>query len=195
MDDVLSLNQDLLQNITIRKWSTLASWAVLLYEYVITLSEEIRHIWSTEIGTDAICGNRAVNVPYTKICDASRTHPYVLYYCISVWITHISLGVLTALKYNLVRMNIPVVRVVTRDGAWITIIVCSLFTTVAPWALIQQVTKAHVVFGWPITIISICCCRMIMNMQKLDITETTVDPENLTELISELHTLQLELKG
>lgn len=69
MDDMLSLNQKLMQDIVIRKWSTctsdalnfrwsivkliditravstVASLAVLLYEYIIMLSQEIRYIW------------------------------------------------------------------------------------------------------------------------------------------------------
>ncbi|PPQ91253.1 hypothetical protein CVT25_006392 [Psilocybe cyanescens] len=234
MSSVHSIDQDLLQNISIRKWSTLASWAVLLYEYIITFNDEIRFIWSfpvtavrliyvlsryfaiivqsinvflilrplsaldipeqscrrwflfeliavsvlmaaldsilmlrvyalhrkdrrvgvllvvlflVQIVVEVICGQRAVNVPFNRICDASRTHGSVVYYCISVWVTHISLVVLTACKYDLMKMKIPIVRVVTRDGAWITVIVCSLFATIAPWAHIKQVQKAHIVFG------------------------------------------------
>ncbi|PPQ94853.1 hypothetical protein CVT25_007225 [Psilocybe cyanescens] len=310
MSSVHSIDQDLLHSISIRKWSTLASWAVLLYEYIITFNEEIRYIWSFpvtavhliyvlsryfaiivqsinvflilrpfsaldipeqscrrwflfeliavcvlmaaldsilmlrvyalhrkdrrigvllvtlflgQIVVEVVCGQRALNVPFNRICDANRTHGSVVYYCISVWVMHISLVVLTACKYDLMKMKIPIVRVVTRDGAWITVIVCSLFTTIAPWTLIHQAPKAHIVFGcvlviaadvgplgrsrsppfalharrWPISIISVSCCRMIMNMQSLDITEARVDPENLTELTSfiELQTLQLELKG
>ncbi|PPQ80966.1 hypothetical protein CVT25_014715, partial [Psilocybe cyanescens] len=195
-------------------------------------------LFLVQIVVEVICGQRAVNVPFNRICDASRTHGSVAYYCISVWVTHISLVVLTACKYDLMKMKIPIVRVVTRDGAWITVVgatdtifdidkltilAAALFATIAPWALIKQVQKAHIVFEcvlvtvadvgqlarsrsrlsalyarrWPISIISVSCCRMIMNIQRLDITETSVDPENLTELTSftELQTLQLELKG
>ncbi|KAH9477288.1 hypothetical protein JR316_0009492 [Psilocybe cubensis] len=267
--DVSPQDEAALQAVTFRRWSMLASLAMVLYEYVITFSEEMKHIWRYEFFTlfpdaydemkqfraplrpvrliyifsryvaiivgsvnvflifgplsstniprhrcrqwftfqlsaaclimgslDAILMLR-VDVSYSRICDINFIHPSVIYYGSSVLITHISLVALTVWKYDLIKMNIPIVRIVTRDGAWITVLVCSMFSTLVPWALIHKVQKAHILFGWPISMISIGCCRMIMNMQKLDVvsTELSNDAENLTELTSELLTIQIELKG
>ncbi|PPQ76015.1 hypothetical protein CVT25_003214, partial [Psilocybe cyanescens] len=138
-----------------------------------------------QIGVDVVFGPRSVDVRYDGVCDSSETHSSVVYFCASVWATHISLGVLTAVKYDLMKMKVPVVRLVTRDGAWIMFIVCSLFAVITPLAIMNQVSKAHIVFGWPISILSI---------GTLDLTETSIDLENLTEFLTELHTLQIELQ-
>ena len=82
------------------------------------------------------------HVPYDPICDTAKTHPDVVYFSwvphpfplvidqvmllfsISIWCIHTSLVVLTAAKWNLVKMGAPVVRLITRDGALTTVSVC-----------------------------------------------------------------------
>ncbi|KDR79609.1 hypothetical protein GALMADRAFT_223751 [Galerina marginata CBS 339.88] len=247
MSELAQYDRVLLENITIRQWSTLSTLAIILYEYTITFREELRHIWkrpitvvrmvylfsrylaiivqsvnlylvlgpfsalstperickgwfsfqltaacvlmaaldlilmlrlyalyskSFKVGTlltllfcgqiavEAVIAPRSVlQVPYDPICDTTRTHPDILYFCISVWVTHIAMGLLTAAKWELAALRAPVVKLVTRDGTWILVTICALFAVIVPYGLIGQVSKAHVAFGWPISIISISVCE------------------------------------
>jgi hypothetical protein len=52
-------------------------------------------------------------------------------FSISTWFIHISLAILTATKWNLIKMGAPVVRLVTRDGALTTVSICCGL----PWIL------------------------------------------------------------
>ncbi|KAF8156565.1 hypothetical protein B0H34DRAFT_808056 [Crassisporium funariophilum] len=128
-------------------------------------------LFFAQVTVELICGARSVlDVPFDLTCDTSETHHDVIYFSISVWIMHISLGALTVAKRSLVGLGAPVARLVTRDGAWALVIICAIFATVVPYSFLSQVSKAHVVFGWPISLFGIGCCRIIMNMQSLDIT-------------------------
>ncbi|KAF8891488.1 hypothetical protein CPB84DRAFT_1784244 [Gymnopilus junonius] len=270
----------LLENLRIRKWSTVATLAILLYEHSITLKHEIRHIWRrpftmvratylfsryfgiitqsittylilsphlnvipisegickawfafgvassatlvaaldfilmliiyalyrkdwriglflailffSHIAVEVFVAQKAVEVTYDPICDAMQAPSELIYLCISIWIIHISLGILTGIKYNLVALGAPVVKRLIRDGAWVIALICSFFTTIVPYNMNQQVAQGHVIFGWPNALISIACCRVIMNMQTLDYVEA--DDESITSfnVDDSLDTLSLE---
>ncbi|KAF8954657.1 hypothetical protein BDZ97DRAFT_438528 [Flammula alnicola] len=274
-----AIDYKLVENLSLRKWSTLASLAVLSWEYILTSRDEFRHIWRrpttgvkityifsryfaiivqsinfylvsgplwsvdipdtvckqwfmfliiaacclmaaldvilmlriyalylkdiriavllvllfcAQIAAEAVLSPRTIlDVPFDCICDTTETHPNIIYFCIFVWVTHLPLGILTVAKRNLAQLGVPVARVVTRDGIWIVILVCSLFSAIIPYSFISQVSKAHVVFGWPISLLSITCCRMIMNMLKL--RPTTLDPESTASVSSDIdmHILQV----
>lgn len=110
-----------------------------------------------------------------------------------MWVTHISLGILTAAKWKLVKIGATVVRLVTRDGALTTISICSLFAVIVPYSLSSQVSQAHVIFNWPITCVSIACCRIIMNMQTFNISGNNDTTTNTMDFeIDSLNTLPLD---
>jgi len=259
MLDLKPGDESLLESLRIRKWSTVAAFAFLLYEHAITIRGEFIHIWRrpftvvratfifaryfalivqsvnmylvfgpfsrmsipettcrkwfsfqivsacalmaaldlilmlmiyalyrkdrkvglflavlfcAQIGVEFVTSPRSVlNVNYNPICDTTETHSVIIYFCMSVWITHLSLAVLMGLKKDLAALGAPVVKRVIRDGAWILVAVCSLFTTIIPYSFVHQVSQGHIVFGWPIAIFSIACCRIIINIRTLDYTE------------------------
>ncbi|PPQ94858.1 hypothetical protein CVT25_007230 [Psilocybe cyanescens] len=240
MDDMLSLNQKLMQDIVIRKWSTctsdalnfrwsivkliditravstVASLAVLLYEYIIMLSQEIRYIWryAQHAYIAAMCLLMAaldsilmLRVYALHNKDRRVGALLVVLFCGQIGVdVHFCVGYAHmpgGVDYCQVRPHEDEDAGYTRrhprwgldNHEWDPEFTASslhiaLFTTLAPYALIGQVSKAHMLFG------ETQCCRMIMNMQTLDVTEgSSTDIENLTELIlTELHTLQLELQ-
>jgi len=128
-----------------------------------------------------------LQIPYDPICDAARTHPLdVLYFLIAKLVTHIPVGVLTVAKWHLVKIRIPVVRLVTRDGTLTAVSVCSLNAAVIYYAIFSR-AQTHIVFNWPITFLSIACCRVIMNMQTLNV------PGNQDITTNSLSTVNFEL--
>ncbi|KAF8166696.1 hypothetical protein BJ912DRAFT_1149848, partial [Pholiota molesta] len=108
-------------------------------------------------------------VPYDSICDSRGTHHGAVYFGVSLWVVHLTLVAMTLAKRNLAVLGAPVVRLVRRDGIWIVAVICGLFTAIIPYAVAKQVSKAHIAFGWPISIFSLSCCRMIMNMLQLGV--------------------------
>ncbi|KAF8887643.1 hypothetical protein CPB84DRAFT_1491771 [Gymnopilus junonius] len=84
---------------------------------------------------------------------------------------------LTAVKRDLVKLGAPVVKRVIRDGAWIIIFLCSTFTAMISYSWILQIMQGHIVFGWPNTILSIACCRIIMNMETLNYADSEPEPD------------------
>ncbi|KAF8958805.1 hypothetical protein BDZ97DRAFT_2078450 [Flammula alnicola] len=207
-----AIDYKLVENLSLRKWSTLASLAVLSWEYILTSRDEFCYIWRrpttgvkityifshyfaiivqsinfylvsgplwsvdipdtvckqwfmfliiaacclmaaldlilmlriyalylkdiritvllvllfcAQIAAEAVLSPRTIlDVPFDCICDTTETHPNIIYFCISVWVTHLPLGILTVAKRNLAQLGVPVARVVTRDGIWIVILVC-----------------------------------------------------------------------
>lgn len=132
------------------------------------------------------------NITYNRVCDTTYTHPSFMFfawvdcvcfsqdtkrelnrcYRISVWITHFTMALLTAAKNDLRKLGVPVVRVVTRDGAWILVVICcsllfslpicvsvswltpsfcrelALFGAIVPYSYAIHIEKAHIVFGY-----------------------------------------------
>ncbi|KAF9476124.1 hypothetical protein BDN70DRAFT_190965 [Pholiota conissans] len=117
-----------------------------------------------------------VKVPFDPICDAQETHKGVVYFGISLWVKHLAVVAMTLAKRDLAVLGAPVVRLVRRDGMWVVVLICGFFTAIIPYSFVNQVSKAHVAFGWPMTILSISCCRMITNMLQL-----RINPDEETE--------------
>ncbi|KAF9554307.1 hypothetical protein CPC08DRAFT_727236 [Agrocybe pediades] len=128
----------------------------------------------------------AYGVPYDSICEAKDMHIGALYFGVAVWTIHFALAVLTAAKWNLAALGAPIAKLVTRDGAWVISVLC--FTI--PYAFTLKTEKPDLAFGWPITLLSIGCCRIIMNMQKLDPTVDSASElgSGLQEEIELVHT-------
>uniref|UniRef100_A0A8H7XK11 Uncharacterized protein n=1 Tax=Psilocybe cubensis TaxID=181762 RepID=A0A8H7XK11_PSICU len=149
-----------------------------LYRKSRTIGAFLVFILWGQVALDITIVPRVVNVRYDAICDTRETSIAVLYF-----------------RYDLMKLRAPIVRVVTRDGAWIMFIVCGVFAGITPVAVRNQVSKAHMILGWPITILSVASCRMIMNMQTLDLSSTTTtDVEHDSVTLTELDTLQIELQ-
>ncbi|KAF9554308.1 hypothetical protein CPC08DRAFT_672311 [Agrocybe pediades] len=252
-------NAVLLKKVMYRKFITLATWAVLVYEYVVTFRSEVGYVWrrprlnvvlgvyliskyvgilaqsvnvylvfkplaklgvqeqtcqrwylfqivttaillaaldfilmlriyalyrkDTKVGAflaflffsmipvHAYAGPKcAYGVPYDSICEAKDMHVGALYFGVAVWIIHAALAVLTAAKWNLAALGAPIARLVTRDGAWVISILCLFLAVTIPHGFTVKRERPDLAFGWPITLLSIACCRIIMNMQKLDPT-------------------------
>ncbi|KAF9463218.1 hypothetical protein BDZ94DRAFT_1259404 [Collybia nuda] len=75
--------------------------------------------------------------------------------------------------------RVPVIRVVIRDGAWVFIAVCAMLSVMVLYSF-AIIVAAHVLFPWPITMVSIFTCRLVLNMQRLKVD----DPEVHSDLTS-----------
>ncbi|KIM35947.1 hypothetical protein M413DRAFT_323768 [Hebeloma cylindrosporum] len=82
-------------------------------------------VFFSKVALECVMIPRTVfHVPYDPICDTAKIHPDVIYFSISIWFIHISLSILTVAKWNLVKMGVPVVKLIARDGALTTLSIC-----------------------------------------------------------------------
>ncbi|PPQ97250.1 hypothetical protein CVT26_000643 [Gymnopilus dilepis] len=261
-----STDESLLRSLVVRQSSTVATWALLLFEHLLTCRMELRYIWrrpfklnqgvylfsrylgiivqsvnlylalgphSTPTVTEHSCKrwqlfqalasyalsgalhlilmlsvyalyfkhlgvgiylailffgqcatqafvtpNALLRVSYDPVCNSVGVHRDSMYLGISTWLTYISLVALAAAKHNLLRLGAPVVKLVLRDGAWTVLLLCTLFTAMLSYSWAHQVVHGHFIFGWANTILSIVCCRVIMNMESLDFSKTPSNPSS-----------------
>jgi len=108
-------------------------------------------------------------VPFGPSCDVLKTPPDVAYFMAAVVFSQTILLILTLRKRRVAFGQSPLVDLVVRDGAWVFVLVVSMFMITIPYSFVAQVSKPHVIFVWPITLLSITACRLIMNMQKVTV--------------------------
>lgn len=129
----------------------------------------------TQLTLVTTCVSRTLpKVPFDVNCDILKTPHDIVYFMASVIISHIVLLFMTIAKRKVALGQSPVVELVVRDGTWVFVLVVSLFVGVIPYSLFTQVSKLHVIFVGPITLLSIMPCRLIMNMQKVAVYPPSV---------------------
>ncbi|PPQ75168.1 hypothetical protein CVT26_008698 [Gymnopilus dilepis] len=107
------------------------------------------------------------NVPFGPTCDALKTPPDAAYFMVVVICSHIVLLVLTVRKRKVAFGQSPVVDLVVRDGAWVFVLIVSMFLVTIPYSLASQIARPYALFVLPISLLSIITCRLILNMQKV----------------------------
>jgi len=126
-----------------------------------------------------------------SICNPLQPPHGILYVSTAIIVTHSVLWVLT-IKQKSFSDNIwgsnPIVRLVTRDGAWVFIIIILIFIITIPHSFVKHMAT-HVVFSWPMALVSILTCRLILNMQSLKFQTSTLDPEFTSDIAPSLYSL------
>ncbi|KAF9548976.1 hypothetical protein CPC08DRAFT_339943 [Agrocybe pediades] len=107
------------------------------------------------------------NVPFDPICEAQGMDDSVLYFGIMFWVIHISIAILTVAKWRLGDLGSPIIKLVTREGTLVLSLLCVLCAVMVSYAMSTKTERSDFAFSWPITFLSIGCCRLIMNMQTL----------------------------
>ncbi|KAF9044204.1 hypothetical protein BJ165DRAFT_185754 [Panaeolus papilionaceus] len=106
-------------------------------------------------------------VPFDGICNVQETPVDTAYFMASIMVTQTTLLFMTVAKRKIAFGQSPVIDLVVRDGAWIFVLVFALAGTTIPYSLFVQISKPHLILIWPIALLSLACCRLILNMQKL----------------------------
>ncbi|KAF9558977.1 hypothetical protein CPC08DRAFT_709213 [Agrocybe pediades] len=131
--------------------------------------------------------------PYDSMCVQRPMHPCVPFYGIVVWSTQLTLGILTALKWRVLSLGAPITDVVGRDGGCVLGIISAIFAVHMRHTMSLQAIHPEQAFMMPISFFSITCCRIIMNMQTLDIGHQSFDIDNNAAILtSAIDLLSLE---
>ncbi|EGN96954.1 hypothetical protein SERLA73DRAFT_185211 [Serpula lacrymans var. lacrymans S7.3] len=110
------------------------------------------------------------------MCLFDRAPPQIIYFSVSAAVTQITLVVLTgwkqftASRYGWGRT--PLVSLVLRDGSFTAIVNLTIFCFPLMNILLEIDTN-DIIFYWLLSILSICGCRLILNIHRLSSTGFT----------------------
>ncbi|KAF8056963.1 hypothetical protein FPV67DRAFT_1677714 [Lyophyllum atratum] len=135
-----------------------------------------------------VCGIRTLTrVKFDAACVIRKAPHEFAYFSVFALMRHTFLWILTVQKRNVGRLGgserAPIVQLMLRDGAWIFAVVSVLLATVTPYTFLIPVV-AQVMFPWPISLLSIFTCRLILNMQRLKMRTPPASGLELTTNIS-----------
>ncbi|GLB40018.1 hypothetical protein LshimejAT787_0705280 [Lyophyllum shimeji] len=124
-------------------------------------------------------------VHFNHACVVQKTPWDYVYFSVFCFMRHALLWMLTVHKRNLGRCHhshrAPIVHLMLRDGAWIFAGISALLAAVIPTSFLIPV-MAQTVFPWLPSLVSISTCRIILNMQRLQIENTPSAPELSTNI-------------
>ncbi|GLB40019.1 hypothetical protein LshimejAT787_0705290 [Lyophyllum shimeji] len=133
--------------------------------------------------TSYVRSMRAIH--FTNACVVQKTPYDYVYFCIFSLMRHALLWMLTIHKRNVGRCHCsnraPIVHLMLRDGALIFGVVSVTLGSIIPSAFLVPV-MAQTMFPWLTSLVSIFTCRVILNMQRLQIEITPSAPELTTNI-------------
>ncbi|GLB40024.1 hypothetical protein LshimejAT787_0705340 [Lyophyllum shimeji] len=149
---------------------------------------------STAIILSFVCGVRTVSrIGFDEACVVRKSPREFAYFSVISFLRHVFLWIMTIRKRNVGRLGgserAPVVQLMLRDGAWIFAVVSALLATVTPYTYLIPVV-AQAMFPWPITLLSVLTCRLILNMQRLKMRTPPPSGPQLTTNISFTTTIE-----
>ncbi|KAF6742800.1 hypothetical protein DFP72DRAFT_936564 [Ephemerocybe angulata] len=144
-----------------------------LYRRSVKIGAFFASVLITEATLVTTCSSQHVGkVPFSPSCDVEKTPHQVIFFTCGVIFAQCSLLLFTFLKrQELVgQRQVPILKLVFREGAWISTLICSMFLFTVPYSLITGTSKPHLVLIMPIAILSPAACRIILNMHRLSTT-------------------------
>ncbi|KAF9031308.1 hypothetical protein BJ165DRAFT_1411195 [Panaeolus papilionaceus] len=81
--------------------------------------------------------------------------------------------ILVLLIGNLGQGQVPVVKLVVREGSWIFIVLFAIVAALLPSSIAVNTENPFVIFVCPTTLVSVLNCRIIQNMHNIAINEAS----------------------
>ncbi|KAJ3514513.1 hypothetical protein NLJ89_g2342 [Agrocybe chaxingu] len=108
------------------------------------------------------------HIQFNAACDAISIPPDVIAFATVVIVSQCVVWALTCYKRNVGHgQSVPVVDVVIRDGRLAWFVVCVIIAATVLPSFCRQVARPHLLFSWPITLLSVGTCRLVLNIQKV----------------------------
>ncbi|GLB39415.1 hypothetical protein LshimejAT787_0605770 [Lyophyllum shimeji] len=134
-------------------------------------------------------------VQFDEACLLRKTPYEYVYFSTFCFMRHALLWTLTMHKRNVGRLGhlhrAPIVHLMLRDGAWIFAGITVLLAALVPSSFLRP-ANGQAMFPWFTSLVSIFTCRLVLNMQRLQIETTSSVHElttNVSEPASDLHCL------
>jgi len=155
----------------------------ILYNRSTVVAAFLTALMFLQFGLVAMCTGRTLHVvPFSNTCDVLQTPHDVVYIMGGVILTQAVLLILTLAKRKVAFGASPLVHMVVHDGARVFVLIVSLWMTIIPYSLFMQVSKPHIIFVWPIALMSIATCRLVMHMQKLPLEVLSSSGSELADM-------------
>ncbi|TFK32739.1 hypothetical protein BDQ12DRAFT_739219, partial [Crucibulum laeve] len=113
---------------------------------------------------------RESSLPFGDTCETTELPHDVIYPIVTIILTQSIIWIMTVTKRNIAYGRAPIVGLMVRDGAWIFVLLCAMFSINIPYALTKKASTSHITCVWPMTLFSVGVCRIILNMQSLRYT-------------------------
>ncbi|TFK70785.1 hypothetical protein BDN72DRAFT_502403 [Pluteus cervinus] len=109
------------------------------------------------------------DLSFNQYCMPTHTPKATIWFSLRTFVMHAIFAGLTFAKRGAAIRDgwstAPLFVLVTRDGIWVSAaIVCLVVIAIA--ALFSRAV-VQLIFSWQFTILTICACRLVLNMQKL----------------------------
>ncbi|TFK31516.1 hypothetical protein BDQ12DRAFT_694010 [Crucibulum laeve] len=159
-------------------------WRVYaLYQQSWRVGTFLTSVFILDIILAAILGRRTLPMlQFDELCTGYGAPRDVLYFGASVLATQSMIWVMTFLKRNIACGGAPVVHLMIRDGVCVFVLLCAIFSVSIPYSFLESLA-AHIVFFWPISLMSIATCRVILNMQRLKVPSASLSDIEFTSHI------------
>ncbi|TFK31347.1 hypothetical protein BDQ12DRAFT_694293 [Crucibulum laeve] len=108
-------------------------------------------------------------VRFDEICRAWNESNDIFIFGAGILLTQVIIWVMTFNKRNVrkeSRSNARFMSMFLRDGAWAFGGVIILYSVMLPYSFLVEISQ-HVVYSWPLSLLSIATCRIIINIQGL----------------------------
>ncbi|TFK31169.1 hypothetical protein BDQ12DRAFT_717135 [Crucibulum laeve] len=121
-------------------------------------------------------------VQFDEICRANAGITDAIVLGAGILVTQVVIWTMTVAKRKArmeSRSNSRFMSLLLRDGAWAFVGIIALYSVIVPYSFIVEISS-HIAFSWPISLLSIATCRIIINMQglKSDVIAYPTVPNN-----------------
>jgi len=120
--------------------------------------------------------------PFNSKCDITETPIEAAILGVAVVFAHAALFVTSFVKRNATQGRVVVVNLVVKEGTWTFVLLFGLVLGLQAFAFASRSSNPFVLFVWPIAVISVTSCRMIMGMRRLQMERSSDSlPRNTAE--------------
>ncbi|TFK37175.1 hypothetical protein BDQ12DRAFT_667128 [Crucibulum laeve] len=131
-------------------------------------------LFISEVIVEFVTGYLSISrAHFNAACDLLKVPIEVMYFLAMTFLTQTVIWTMTLAKRKRKPhlRNIPLLSRVIRDGAWVWFLICGMCSSAVPYSMIK-ITTGDIIFVWPITLVSIATCRLIINIQRLKKEDT-----------------------
>ncbi|KAF8993380.1 hypothetical protein BDQ17DRAFT_149527 [Cyathus striatus] len=104
---------------------------------------------------------------FDAACKAQGGVRYIIYFTIAVVVVHTTLSFLTIRKHKLLphASTSPLLKRLVKEAVWTWVLVCGIIAARLPYTMRALSFSIDLTIVWPMTILDIVICRMILSMR------------------------------
>ncbi|KAF9463222.1 hypothetical protein BDZ94DRAFT_1259412 [Collybia nuda] len=157
-----------------------------LYQQSLKVAALLTSLLFLNFFLSVIFGMRAFGaLNFDSVCNAREPSSDAIYFGMSTVSFHVVIWAFTIRKRDVTLQEewrkVSVINLLTHDGTRICFGICSMLMVIIPYAFVVQVA-VHVIFLWPMAMMSILTCRLVLSLRELRGEPFTRDMELVTHV-------------